>query len=156
MLPGTSEGTWYIIVIEGIEYYFGKYDFQEPKDTCLFGYSIISNQYVLSNGLSVGMTADDILKLYPNMAVMDFEGNDMYQKVTGHQGWNPVSYPRSYVGMDDDWEYNDKIYYWENQFDYVMIGDIDSGTVDSLPVYIGLFIKDNIVTAITFFHPTAN
>lgn len=153
MLPGATEGTWYIIEIDGIEYYYGKYDYSE--DITLFGYSILSDQYSLANGITVGMKQEEILAEYPDMAVMDFEGNYLQKEVTGHQGWNNVAYPRSYIDMDDEWDYNGEDYYWENQFDYIMIANIDLGTYDTLPIYVGLLMKDDTVSAITFYYPTA-
>ena len=153
MLPGATEGTWYIIETNGIEYYYGKYDTSE--EITLFGYSIISNQYSLANGITVGMKQEEILAEYPDMAVMDFEGDYLQKKVTGHQGWNNVAYPRSYIDMDDEWDYNGEDYYWEDQFDYIMIADIDLGTYDTLPLYVGLLVKDDMVSAITYKYPTA-
>lgn len=154
MLPGASEGTWYIVVIEGVEYYYGKYDSQEIEDMTLYGYAIIDDQHALANGLSVGMTENDVLEQYPNMAVIDFEGNDIYKKVTGYLGWNGTAYPRSYAGMDSNWEYDGEYYEWTNQFDYVMVADIDIGE-DTLPRYVALLMKNKAVAAITFYYPTA-
>lgn len=153
MLPGAAEGTWYIIETNGIEYYYGKYDTSE--EITLFGYSIISDRYSLANGITVGMKQEEILAEYPDMAVMDFEGNYLYEEVTSHPGWNNTAYPRSYIGMDDEWNYNGEDYYWENRFDYIMIADINLGTSDTLPICVGLLMKDDMVSAITFYYPTA-
>jgi hypothetical protein len=57
--------------------------------------------------------------------------------------------------MDDEWDYDGEDYYWENQFDYIMLADIDLGTDDTLPSYVGLLMKDDTVSAITFYYPTA-
>lgn len=54
------------------------------------------------------------------------------------------------------WEYNGKDYKWSNQFDCIMIADIDLGETDTLPVYLGLLVKDEKVAAITFYYPTAD
>lgn len=156
ILPGTGEGTWYVIEIEGVEYYFGKYDFQEIEDVILYGYTILNDKYSLLNGITVGMTEDEILDMYPNMAVIDFENNYLYKEIVGHQGWNSSAYPRSYINMDDNWEYNGEDYYWSNQFDYVIIADINIGEPDALPIYLGLLMKDNLVESITFYYPTAD
>ena len=151
VLPGTDEGVWYIILIDGVEYYYGKYDFKDTEDADFFGYAIVSDAYSLQNGISVGTTMEEILEKYPDMAVMDFEGNYLDKEVAGHQGWNGSAYPRSYVGMDEELEFD---YEWQEQFDCIMIADIDSG-VDTKPVYVGLLVKDNMVAAITFYDPTA-
>ena len=162
MLPGSSEGTWYIVSIDGVEYYYGKYDFDESLSQnpyygkyISYGWSIIDDSYELANGIKVGMNESEILEQFPNMAVIDFEGNFIYDKVTGFMGWNGWLYPNSYVGMDSDWNYEGKNYYWTDQFDYIMIADIDLNDVDTLPIYVGLLIKDHVVAAITFYYPTA-
>jgi len=136
-------------------------------DMILYGYAIISDEYSLANGITVGMTEDEILKSYPNMAVIDFDNNYVYKEIIGHQGWNGTAYPSSYIGTDSDWDYNGEDYYWTNQFDYVMIANINDPhrgnspvnlavTHDKLPVYLALFIKDNVIKAITFYYPTAD
>ena len=89
------------------------------------------------------------------MAVIDFEGNFVYGEVTGFLGWNGAVYPRSYIGMDSDWSYEEKDYHWTDQFDYMMVADIALNDTDAPPVYLGLLIKDHVVAAITFYHPTA-
>ncbi len=162
MLPGLGEGTWYTIDIDGVEYYYGQYDFQEDGDVELYGYAIFSDKYSLINGLSVGMTTEEVLKKYPYMAITDFDGNELSylnkKSITGYQylGWNRSAYPRSYIGMDENWVYNGKDYAWSDQFDYIMFAEIDQGTADTLPVSIGLLVSGNIVSAITFYYPTAN
>ena len=163
MLPGLSMGTWYIVDIDGVEYFYGKYNFDESLSAnpdygkyILFGWAIVDNSYELANGIKVGMNESEILEQFPNMAVMDFENDYIYNKVTGHQGWNGIAYPHSYAGMDSNWDYEGKDYYeWTDQFDYIMIADIDLNNVDTLPIYVGLLIKDQVVAAITFYYPTA-
>lgn len=155
MLPGAVEGVWFIASIDGVEYYYGKYDQRDSEEADYFGYAIFSNEYSLQNGIAVGMTTDEVLGKYPDMAVMDFDGSYLDKEVTGHLGWNPIAYPRSYIGMDEEWDYAGKDYYWSEQFDYVMIADIDLDVEDTLPVYLALMIKDNAVAAITFYCPTA-
>lgn len=155
MLPGTSEGVWYIVSIDGVEYYYGKYGQKDAEEAEYFGYAIFSSSYSLQNGICVGMTMDEVLEKYPNMAVMNFDGSYLEKEVTGHQGWNPTAYPRSYVGMDEDWDYAGKDYEWADRFDCIMIADITLGAEHSLPRYMALMIKDHAVAAITFYCPTA-
>lgn len=152
-LPGASEGRWYIITVDGVEYYYGRYDFSADR-TELFGYAIVSVEYSLGNGISVGMTKGEIIELYPAMAMLDME-NNILNGVVGHMGWNSTAYPRSPAGMDEELQYADgKEYRWDNQFDYVMIAEIEQPP-DTIPVYVALMMKDDIVTAITFYYPTA-
>lgn len=159
MLPGACEGIWYTIAIDGVEYYYGQYDFQDEEDTELYGYAIFSDKYSLINGITVGMTMEEILEKYPGMAMMDFDGNDLSyldkRLITDLMGWNPIAYPQSYIGMDENWNYDGKDYAWSDQFDYIMFAGIDQGMADTLPVYIGLLVSGNVVTAITFYYPTA-
>ncbi|MBD5479676.1 MAG: hypothetical protein HDR14_10365 [Lachnospiraceae bacterium] len=155
MLPGTGEGVWYMVSIDGVEYYYGKYDHTDAEGADYFGYAIFSSSYSRQNGISVGMTMEEVLEKYPNMAVMNFDGSYLDKEVTGHQGWNPIAYPRSYVGMDADWDYAGKDYQWSDQFDCIMIADIDLGAEDTLPLYLALMVKDHAVAAITFYYPTA-
>ena len=62
---------------------------------------------------------------------------------------------RSPAGMDEELQYADgKEYRWDNQFDYVMIAEIEQPP-DTIPVYVALMMKDDIVAAITFYYPTA-
>ena len=96
-----------------------------------------------------------LLAEYPDMAVMDFEGNYLNGDLAACMGWNNVTYPRSYIDMDDKWDYKGEDYYWENQFDYIIIADINIGNYDTLPLYVGLLMKDDMVSAITFYNPTA-
>ena len=154
LLPGATVGTWYIITIDGIEYYYGDYGMQPESIPQQLGYSIIDDTHILNNGISVGMTRDEVLELYPNLAIMDFEGNFIYERVDGCLGWNSATYPRSPQNTDDSWEYENIDYYWTNQFDYVMIGNIETDTADDAPYYLGLLVKDNKISAITFYFPT--
>lgn len=153
ILPGASFGTWYITVVDGIEYHFGKYDSQgeeESPQVFGFGYAIVNEKYVLNNGLQVGMSEAEVLEQFPHMAVKYFDNTPVYEKVTGHQGWNETAYPRSTA-----WLENGKDYSWTEQYDYIIIGDIEQESYDTLPVYVGLLMKDKAVKAITFYYPTA-
>jgi len=153
MFPGTAEGIWYTIEIDGVEYFYGRLDY-DPDKVELYEYAIVSGDYSLANGISVGMTKREIIELYPDMAIVDTEGN-ILNEVSGHQGWNGISYPRSRVGMDEAWDYGDNdYYYWADQFDYIMIADVLQPK-DTLPIYLALMMEDGKVAAITFCLPTA-
>lgn len=153
-LPGLAEGTWYIVTVDGVEYYYGQYDFSSAWPE-LFGWSIVGGERSLANGISLGMTKSEVLERYPAMAILDMEGSTL-NGVTGHLGWNPVAYPSSPAGMDERLEYIDgKDYCWEGQFDAVMIAEVEQ-PMDALPVYVALMMKDDAVSAITFYCPTAS
>ncbi len=155
-LPGTGIGTLYTITIDGVEHFYGKYDFYGTEMKVYYGYAIFSDGYVLTNGIKVGMSQAEVLDMYPNMRIEDFEGNCLsdseYKNATW---WNGIAYPTSTLGTDPDFEYNGKDYVWLDQFDYVMIADIDLGTYDTLPICLGLLMKEEKVKAITFYYPTA-
>lgn len=165
VLPGADLGTWYTVTIEGVEYYYGRYgeipSYYSKYDIAweeyqLFGWSIVNDTYELANGIKIGMKEENILEQYPDMAVIDFEDNSIYGIDYGFMGWNGIAYPRSYEGMDSNWDYQGNDYYkWTDQFDYIMVADINFNTIDILPQYLGLLIKDNTVAAITFYYPTA-
>lgn len=163
-IPGASPGRWYIVEIEGVEYYYSRLEYipgysgraEVYGEYELSNWSIIDDSYELANGLKVGMTEEEILEQYPDMAVVDFESNYINGAWAAFMGWNGTAYPSSYTGMDSNWDYEGKDYYnWEDQFDYVMVANIDLHNIDTLPKYIGLLIKDHTVAAITFYYPTA-
>ncbi|MDE5801530.1 MAG: M56 family metallopeptidase [Lachnospiraceae bacterium] len=154
MLPGMGEGTWYTIAIDGVEYYYARYD-DFPDKTELFEYAIVSGGYSLANGISVGMTKSELLERYPNMRIEDTEGN-VIDGIGEWTWWNHTAYPRSLMGMDEEWDYDGaEYYYWDSQFDYIMIADIEQEP-DTLPLSVALMMKDDVVAAITFYYPTAN
>ena len=157
-LPGAALGTWYTVTIDGVEYYYANYD-SRPEEYTLLGWSVVEDTYELANGLKVGMKEEDVLKRYPNMvtSVIDFENHYIYyDESISFMGWHGIAYPLSYAGRDSAWDYEGKEYYsWTDQFDYVMVADIHLNDVDTLPMYLGLLIKDHVVAAITFYYPTA-
>lgn len=153
-LPGLGEGTWYIVTIDGVEHFYAKYDSEEVVD--YYGYAIISEDYELECGIKVGMNREEILAKYPYTRIEDFAGNCLSDSLAPeYVCWNGGAYPRSAQGTDPNFEYNGRDYSWWNQFDYVMMLDIDLGTYDTLPIYLGLLMKDEKVKAITFYYPTA-
>lgn len=152
MLPGAAEGVWYMVLIDGVEYYYGAYDSGEAE---IFGYAVFDGRFALQNGISVGMAMAEALEMYPNLAVADFDGNELNPGIRGHQGWNGTAYPRSSEGMDEAWDYGGMDYVWTDQFDCVMIADVETETEGAPPVYAGFLVKDGMIAAITFYHPTA-
>lgn len=155
MLPGADEGIWYIVSIDGVEYFYGAYGLEDAQDAEYFGYAVFSERHALHNGICVGMTMQEVLEQYPDMAVVDFEGNMLSQGITGTQGWNGTAYPRSYLDMDAQHPYDGKDYKWTDQFDCAMLADAAMGTADEPPACAALLIKDGRVYAITFFYPAA-
>lgn len=152
--PGLGEGIWYTIEIGGVEYFYAEYD-DFPDKTELHEYAIVSGEYSLANGISVGMTKNELLERYPDMRIEDSEGN-VINGIGDWTWWNHAAYPRSLRGMDEEWDYGEaEYYYWDSRFDYIMIAEIEQES-DTLPISVALMMKDDVAAAITFYYPTAD
>lgn len=148
-----NAGTWYIVKIDGIEYYYIRYDLR-PEEYILMSWAIVDASYELAGGLKVGMKEEEILAQYPDMAVIEFEDDYIYDETAAVMGWNGYAYPHSYAGNDSDWDYGGKNYYvWTDRFDYMIVADIDPGDTQALHQHLGLLMKDHTVAAITFYYP---
>ncbi len=156
-MPGTGLGTWYTVEIDGVEYYYAEYETYSgaEKEVVWYGYSVISDTYSLQNGIKVGMSMEELLELYPGVAVIDVENGGAKNNVKCGMGWNNTAYPHSYMGTDSSWDYNGVDYRWENQFDEILIADTDYLTEYGLPFSIAFLIKDDVIAAFTFYYPTA-
>lgn len=166
MLPGASPGTWYIITIDGVEYYYGRLDempsYYEGAEELwieyeLYGWSIIDDSYELANGLKVGMTEREVMEQYSDMAVIDFDNCSIYDTSQSFMLFNKYVYPQSHVGDDSNFDYSGEEYYywWSDKCDYVISAYVDLYNETMPPKCIGLLIKDHMIVAITFCHPTA-
>lgn len=148
-----NAGTWYIVKIDGVEYYYVRYDLR-PEEYILMSWAIVDASYELAGGLKVGMKEEDILAQYPDMAVIEFKDDYIYDETAAIMGWNGYAYPHSYAGNDSDWDYGGKNYYvWTDRFDYMIVADIDPGDTQALHQHLGLLMKDHTVAAITFYYP---
>lgn len=142
MLPGLDSGTWYSVMVGGVEYFYGKPDGKfdgkpdEGQDQSDGGYELYSwavwdDSHRLANGLKVGMTRDEVLAVCPNLRTIGFEPE-------GFPTWNGTAYPD----------------HWTDAFDEIMIANIEDG-VENPPVFLALMMKDDKVLAITKYLPTA-
>lgn len=148
-----NAGTWYIVKLDGVEYYYVRYDLRY-EEYILMSWAIVDDSYELAGGLKVGMKEEDILALYPDMAVIEFEDDYIYDETAAIMGWNGYAYPHSYASNDNDWDYGGKNYYaWADRFDYMIVADIDPGNTQALHQHLGLLMKDHTVAAITFYYP---
>lgn len=132
MLPGLGSGMWYSVMVDGVEYIFGKPD----EDTLHRGYELYSwaiwdKSHRLANGIQVGMTRDEALAVCPNMRAIGFE-------TEGYPVWNGTAYPE----------------FWTDAFDGILVANIEDG-IDNLPVFLALMMKNDRVLAITKYEPTA-
>ncbi len=143
-LPDGTIGTWYTIHIDDVEYYYARPE-GEAASADLIGYTIFSENCTLPNGLSIGMTFEELRAGFRNLVAIDFENN--YYLTEGKQtdGWNYKLYPHSLPGSDTD-------YLWSDQFDYLFLADIVQEN-DTAPLRLGLLMKDDIVAGITFYPP---
>lgn len=130
-LPGSDEGVWYLAAIEGVEYIYGKYDFDEEGNYELFSWALRDDSHQLANGLKVGMTEEKALEVCPTLTTIDFEG-------TGYPAWNGTAYPDN----------------WTDEFDHILIANIENHKED-IPVFLALMMKSGKVAAITWYEPTA-
>ncbi len=134
---GLMFGVWHIIQKNGIEYYFLEQT-EENLPSIIhqdaFNFSIVSDEYELACGIKVGMTTDEVLNMYPDMFIEKISPSyDM-------TFFNFGTYPNEYL---------------VSNYDEIIIIDKDNGIADDFPEYLGLFVKDNKIVAITFYYPTA-
>ncbi len=132
--PGADFGTWHIVTVSGVEYYYIQSEGSDDKVYC--GFSIVDDTYPLMCDLQVGMKADVVLAQYPNLKKYETSDNPY---------WNSLAYPNDEEG-----------YTWDSQYDYMMFIDIDNGVKDDLPQYMAMMMKDDYIAAITYIYPTAN
>ena len=137
ILPGVTEGTWNVVSIGGVDYYYGCYN-QTPDDRELFSYVITGENIVLENGICVGMIENTLLEICPGLVKVGFDEN------------------RS------AWQFNSSAYAtgFADQYDYFYGAEIMcgcSGTdMEHVPLELAVLIKDGKVAGITAFSPTAN
>lgn len=132
MLPGLAFGTWYSVKADGVEYIYGKLE----EDTFQSGYTLYSwalwdDSHQLANGLKVGMTRAEAQACCLRLTPIDF-------KITGLYHWNAAAYPD----------------FWTADFDGILIANIEDN-IDNLPLCLALMMKDDVVMAITQYHPAA-
>ncbi len=132
MLPGLGSGVWYSVMVDGVEYLYGKLD-EDPfhKGYELYSWAVWDESHRLANGLQVGMTREEVLEICPNMRAIGFESE-------GFPAWNGTAYPE----------------HWTDAFDGILTANIEDG-IDNLPVCLALMMKDDKVLAITKYEPTA-
>lgn len=136
MLPGMGSGIWYSVMVNGVQYIYGKLSGKPDEDTFhssyeLYSWAIWDKSHRLANGIQVGMTRDEVLAICPNMRAIGFE-------TEGYPAWNGTAYPDC----------------WTDAFDGILIANIEDG-IENLPVYLALMMKDDRVLAITKYEPTA-
>lgn len=128
-LPGSDAGVWYSVTADGVEYLYAKYDGEENIQ--LFSWALRDSSHKLGNGIHVGMTEEEVLRVCPALAEADFSGE-------GWPAWNRCAYPE----------------HWSDEFDSMLVADVEDNK-DNIPVFLAVMMKDGVVRALTFYMPTA-
>lgn len=131
-LPGAEDGIWCSVTVGGVEYLYAKYDYDEEKKYQLFSWALRDSSHELENGIKTGMTEQEVLKICPMLASVDFSER-------GWPSWNGSAYPE----------------HWSDEFDSVLVANIEDYRGDNPPVFLAVMMKDKVVRALTFYEPTA-
>lgn len=152
ILPGAAPGTWYIGENRGVVYYFGCPEGQSIEQAKLYSYAIFSEEYPLANGIRVGMSKEEILNLYPDMAVVEIDGESYPKDPARSLTFDSTAYPHSYSGDDENLNYQGKEYWhWHYQFDSCLLAEIDAETLQGRAMALALMMRNDKVEAITFY-----
>ena len=135
-----EEGYQYTITLDGIGYYFYS-DSAPEQNHQAWNVYILSPDYPLSGGAKVGMTVEELLTLYPELAKSSMDYDDPL--------FNAKYGPRMVAFRDDQFPES-----FLNKYDYAYTAYLNKGR-DGLPVCIAFLIKNNRVGAITVYMPTA-
>ena len=136
-----NTGMFYTISFNGIEYFFVG-DQSSSRDDRAWHLAITSPDYPLSGGAKAGMTTEELLALYPDLAKTELDWDDIvFQALYGPSMFNfrDDQFPESFL----------------NKYDYAYTAYLEKGH-DGLPVCIAFLIKDTTVSAITVYMPTAD
>ncbi|HKM34773.1 MAG TPA: hypothetical protein VJY54_08530 [Lachnospiraceae bacterium] len=137
-----SPCSWQAFEENGIYYMFAVFEEQEIGFT---QYVILSDEYTAPCGIKVGMSEDEVLNLYPNISVVNFDG----EWIAGYNsslGFNGSGFPREY-------DIDGKRFNWYEQYDHCMLAEVETG--EEMPYYMVMFVKDNKIMGICFEYPTA-
>ncbi len=136
-----NTGMFYTISFNGIEYFFVG-DQSSSRDDRAWHLAITSPDYPLSGGAKAGMTTEELLALYPDLAKTELDWDDViFQALYGPSMFNfrDDQFPASFL----------------KKYDYAYTAYLEKGH-DGLPVCIAFLIKDTTVSAITVYMPTAD
>ena len=134
-------GRWYTLSLDGISYFFYREDAPTNHDRA-FAIAITSPDYPLSGGAKVGMTAEALLTLYPDLAKTELVNEDpAFEVLYG---------PTMYSFRADQFP---PAFLTEYEYAYIAVTEKE---YPGLPICIAFLIKDGTVSAITKYMPTAN
>ncbi len=132
---------WYSGTLDGICYFYMGETVAERNDDA-WNIAITSPDYPLSGGAVVGMTEEELLKLYPDLAKteLSFMNADILALYDlSVWAFRADQFPVSFLA----------------EYDYAYVACLEKAP-DSLPHCIVFLIKNNQVGAITVYMPTAN
>lgn len=133
-------GRFYTVSLDGIEYFFLGED-ASTRDDRAWHLAITTPDYPLSGGAKAGMTTEELLALYPDLAKTELDWDDIvFQALYGPSMFNfrDDQFPESFLA----------------KYDYAYTAYLEKGH-DGLPVCIAFLIKGDSVSAITVYMPTA-
>ncbi len=134
-------GHWYTLSLDGISYFFYRKNAPINNDEA-FAIAITSSHYPLSGGAQVGMTVEELLTLYPNLAKSPLVNEDpVFEAQYGPSmyGFRADQFPPAFLH--------------EYEYAYIALTEKD---YPGLPICIAFLIKNGVVSAITEYMPTAN
>lgn len=134
-------GHWYTLSLNGISYFFYRKNAPINNDEA-FAIAITSSHYPLSGGAQVGMTVEELLTLYPDLAKSPLVNEDpVFEAQYGPSmyGFRADQFPPAFLH--------------EYEYAYIALTEKD---YPGLPICIAFLIKNGVVSAITAYMPTAN
>ena len=134
-------GHWYTLSLDGISYFFYREDAPTSNDEA-FAIAITSPDYPLSGGARVGMTVEELLTLYPDLAESPLVNEDpIFEAQYGPSmyGFRADQFPPAFLA--------------EYEYAYLALTEKE---YPGLPICIVFLVKDGVISAITEYMPTAN
>lgn len=134
-------GHWYTLSLDGISYFFYREDAPTSNDEA-FAIAITSPDYPLSGGARVGMTVEELLTLYPDLAKSLLVNEDpVFEAQYGPSmyGFRADQFPPAFLA--------------EYEYAYLALTEKE---YPGLPICIVFLVKDGVISAITEYMPTAN
>ena len=135
IMPDGGSGTWYIVELGGVEYYYAKGASGEAE---LCSYAIFDSSCRFPSSIKVGYEETLVNSQYPLLEPESVDGSVI--------AFNGDIYPHS--DGETVWEGCKK---WSDRFDGAMFAEIvGSGE----PLRLALMLKDGKVAAVTYFPPS--
>ncbi|MBP3610728.1 MAG: M56 family metallopeptidase [Lachnospiraceae bacterium] len=127
---------WYTLTLDGICHFF--YTIQ--NDSHAWNIAITTPDYPLSGGAKVGMTEQELLTLYPDLAktALNWDDSSFSARYGNLFSFRDDLFPESFLA----------------NYDYAYTAYLEKDQ-DGLPICIAFLMQDDMVAAITVYMPTA-